>query len=845
MADSLSVAVISNPGLFIPENGNVSYLEKALWKLPSEFAARSPDAKLDAIMVIGNLVGTLLSKEEETELADARKKLDAEYARDKEGYLGQDVLDLTALVEELMHSSKAMAFNKEIETYGRLIGRKLKRNWQKMGVAHDRAKVRYGQMLIAAKKCEQKYDIPVFFAADTFMLENEIPEPHWLHWRDFTLADKRVKVWGNHEVKGIIPEYAIPRRQRGKALVDIAKFAADSAYLTVASKMEPELSARLTNAKGNIVVIGQQTEHDVPFLNNMVIRQPKGRVDFLTLDGKNGTRTQYRWDADEAKKKKLQFVRASEIAIEDLALAFPEQVRATEEMKKDVVAYRELREMAQAMARFAHLADKGVDTPAKILEHLKKLEDQVEPLRQYTANVAEFVERLAKDSGMADWYVDVKNDLAKQVTAGIFTEQQAGEQALTNVITALQTDFKQRRDMDAKRAEREAGIREQLEKDNKDLQKRVEDMTVQLTEFKGAIERMEGESKLYLQQMTDKDSVQSRLNITITSLEERLETENIAYMEGMKQKDAENAEKLRMQQIEYERQLLAKDRNHEEQKQARDAEIDKTLKELGAEHEDALDVERRRAERAEFSADQQFNEFTSKLLRKNEELRDVKERYVEELKAATDAYTRDKQTYETQLLQYSENPAALTEAKQQISDLERKLEKRKEDFAHEKADIERQRDTALLREKEIEHLMQDKFDKQDANYKTIVAQQQRELDHSHARIVEMERTLRLARDRREGEKNEALAQQQAQYETQLADLKLKFHKLAESHTALAQQAPNGHDMGDISWKLVQGVNYLYSGKIDEARRIIAEAVQGMPNNKEILRYLPKNVTTKK
>ncbi len=845
MADSLSVAVISNPGLFIPENGSVSYLEKALWKLPSEFAARSPDAKLDAIMLIGNIVGPLLSKEEDAELAEARKKLDAEYARDKDGYRGREVLDLTALVEELMHSSKAMAFNKEIEAYGRLVGRKLKKNWQKMGVAHDRAKVRYGQMLIAAKKCEQKYDIPVFFAADTFMLENEIPEPHWLHWRDFTLADKRVKVWGNHEVKGIIPEYAIPRRQRGKALVDIVKFAADSAYLTIASKMESELSARLATAKGNIVVIGQQTDSDVPFLNNLVIRQPKGRVDFLTLDGKNGTRTQYRWDADEAKKKKLQFVRASEIAIEDLALVFPEQVRATEEMKKDVVAYRELREMAQAMARFAHLADKGVDTPAKILEHLKKLEDQVEPLRQYTANVAEFVERLAKDSGMAGWYVDVKNDLAKQVTAGIFTEQQAGEQALTKVITALQADFTQRRDMDAKRAEREAGIREQLEKDNKDLQKRVEEMTIQLTEFKGAIERMEGESKLYLQQMTDKDSVQSKLNITITSLEERMETESIAYSQGLKQNNAENSELLRMQQLEYEKQLAAKDKKHDEQKHARDAEIDKTLKELGAEHEKALNLERGRAERVELTLDEQFYEFTRKLTEKNAELKDLKQRYVDELREASEVYLKDKLKYETQLLTYASDPEALTNALQKISALEQTLKRHKDEFAHDKADIERQRDTALLREKEVEHLLQDKFDKQDASYKTIIAQQQRELDGYHARIVEAERTLKLARNRHEGEKTEALAKQQTLYETQLADVKLKFHKLAESHTALAQQAPNGHDMGDISWKLVQGVNYLYSGKIDDARKLIAEAVKLMPNSQEIMRYLPKNVTTKK
>lgn len=478
MADSVNVAVVANPGLFVLADGNISYIEKALWKVPSqEMTVRKnsamPMTTLDAILLTGNIVGKIFSDEESRALNDARKKLGAEFQRNREGYIGHGVTDLAGLVEELMHSSKAMSFDKEIALFKKMIGHKRGQNWQKFGEARDRVKQRYGQLLIAAKKCEQKYSTPIFVAADTFIAEESLPESYWLHWRDFTLQGTRVKAWGNAGAADAIPEYAIGEKQRGRASVDPAAFAADLPPIVIAPKMTQELSARLHATKGRVVVIGQETNYDAP--GHVVVRQPAGCVEFLTINGTDGLRVQYRWDLSLAKPA---FSRASEVPFKDGAFLLPEGESSKTEVMQRLRDFQEILRMEQEMGKFAHLRAKGINTPKDVLEHVRTLEQQVEPLTQYTFRVAEFIERLAKDNGMQDWYLDKKKALAEAVTRGEKTEHAVELEMLDLLVVALRENFTRREELSAKAQKTNLATIDDLMKKNAALEQQNESLAV-------------------------------------------------------------------------------------------------------------------------------------------------------------------------------------------------------------------------------------------------------------------------------------------------------------------------------------------------------------------------------
>jgi hypothetical protein len=440
--DGLSIAVIANPGWFIPSGGDFSYIEKALWKVPSqEFSTRKghklPISTLDAVLVIGNLVGSALTPEEESALQAARKKLDEELQRDRAGYHAQRITDLAGLVEELTHSPRAGNFADEIAVFKKLVGAKRGSDWLRFGEAKDRAVQRYEQLVIAAKAFERKYvQIPVYFAADTFLFEQIVPEPYWLHWRDLSFKTKLIKAFGNSNVKGIIPEYAINPIQRGKTAIDLDAFTAQLGHVTVANRLPAKLHEELLAAKGHTVVIGQRTTMDAPYPGNLVIRQEPGYVDILTFAEPAGVRAQYRWDILGKK-----FARVNEATIQNLKVTPVSGKEHARQAQLDQLRHiREMMDMETFMDQFAAQREQGYDTPEKLRKHIEDLEGGRDSVQKYRMRFEPFIDDLMKASSMVDWYISEQKKLEAEVASGAKTQLEADLARFDLVLAAVKQD---------------------------------------------------------------------------------------------------------------------------------------------------------------------------------------------------------------------------------------------------------------------------------------------------------------------------------------------------------------------------------------------------------------------
>lgn len=442
--DGLSIAVIANPGWFIPSGGDFSYIEKALWKLPSqEFAVRKesklPITTLDAILVVGNLVGSLLKEEEDRALQTARKKLDEEFQRNRESYHAQNVTDLAGVVEELMHSPRAPNFNDEIAVFRKLIGVKRGRDWIQFGEAKDRAVQRYEQLMIAIKAFERKYaQIPAFFAADTFLFEQVVPEQYWLHWRDLSFKTKLIKAFGNSNVKGIIPEFVINPLQRGKANIDLDLFTSQLGHVTVSNRLPTKLHELLLQNKGHTVVVGQRTNLDTHYPGNLVIRQDAGYADVITFAEPTGIRAQYRWDI--ASKK---FTRVNEATIQNMVVTstnLKETERKRQVQLDQLRHIRELMDMEAYMDQFAKQREQGYDTPEKLRKHIEELEAGRDSVQKYRMRFEPFIDELMKEGGMIDWYIGEQKKLEAEIASGAKSQLEADLARFDLVLAAVKQD---------------------------------------------------------------------------------------------------------------------------------------------------------------------------------------------------------------------------------------------------------------------------------------------------------------------------------------------------------------------------------------------------------------------
>ncbi len=258
--ERLSFAVITDPA------GNIDFLRKAILELPHREVERTKKSKkqkvegLEAIFVIGRLVDPLFRPEEARAVGNARDWLQEELEHGKDVvYSLLNITDVPSLAHYLKHHAKFPRRYEQttlIPTIERLIGLKKGCAWVSFGEVKDRIVEQYRQMEEIAKESK----IPVYFAADTFFLEQVIPEKRWLHWKSLLLGapqQQLIKTVGMTGIDFAVPEYVVDAAMRGDTRFSLAGFEPFQGKITITYGMPIELLKQLKESKQKIVIVGK------------------------------------------------------------------------------------------------------------------------------------------------------------------------------------------------------------------------------------------------------------------------------------------------------------------------------------------------------------------------------------------------------------------------------------------------------------------------------------------------------------------------------------------------------------------------------------------------------------
>lgn len=217
--------------------------------------ASAPELKLHAIFVLGNVTGPLLSDADLTDLQAARLVLLREYETNRALYRRRGILTLWDLAGNL--SLEIGGFAPEIHKAARTIDRLLgARNRLGRVVTHGVALGKARQFYQSLTQTLGTAHVPAYVMADTCLLEEHVPERHWLHYGTFFLEGFSISSLGAVEITDAdaIPELAAGPKRKGQLvrLPDLWK-----SDIVLSYDVGPDLHDFLTNTRDRIVVLSR------------------------------------------------------------------------------------------------------------------------------------------------------------------------------------------------------------------------------------------------------------------------------------------------------------------------------------------------------------------------------------------------------------------------------------------------------------------------------------------------------------------------------------------------------------------------------------------------------------
>ncbi len=480
MADEqkLSIAVVTDP------RGDLNFLENALLALPRQVAksvARDANKaiaeghqpnpvkfdSLDAIVIMGNLLGPVLSDEEQKRLDGIRSYFESELARfvTNKDYEDEGISTVPEFVGWISGIGNyrtgprfARAGEQELaKKYREIIGFKNRgKTWgADFGKARDRITAQYENLKKLAEKCKSKTNVPVYVVADTMFFERTMPEELWGHWRELSHGGKLIKTFGSFglDVHKLIPEYAIGV-QRGSDVIRPEEFEPLGGHVLITYELpidpqEWNLHEQLQNKTGKIVIVGHRTKTgstrqgmpaevekpDEIYHGNLHFTCDAGRVSYLGLNGDDGLWLNHGWDA-----KGKQFYRAAGMTFNVRDMKAKAETRKHKTVVHTMVRERDAGQKLRSDAQFIEdtltliqkenpeLAEKirsgGFDKASTLATYILFIDKQRERSgaenEQLRMNFLPFLEELLKEVNKYDAYMLKKAEIYEKhgVTQG-------------------------------------------------------------------------------------------------------------------------------------------------------------------------------------------------------------------------------------------------------------------------------------------------------------------------------------------------------------------------------------------------------------------------------------------
>ena len=463
----LSFAVITDP------RGDTELLEKEILDLPKhEFKAGKKSLNkikidsLDAIFVVGDVVGPLLSEQESADLDRARRHFAFELERNRDRYAGLGVTDVAMLVDHLTHTSTFKRADEQqmyIPTFKRLVGYKGQNGtWTKFGEAKTTALERYRRITAIAESSK----VPVYVAADTIFFEQAVPEKYWLHWKELTLGNKLIKALGTKLVDPQIPEYVVDPTQRGDKRFKLEEFDPLQAHILVTYRLPDDVHKQLKEKKGKIVIVGPRAlssdatkgttelplaKPDAIYPGNLFFIDTRNLTSFYALQGDDGVRVRHAWDL-----RKNHFARTSESTFNIAAAKTETALRSRASQAEAASQLLDMIDVMIGTMRYLEnenpdlaqrMREAGYDKPKQIAIYMSWLEKQREGAFKERHDIAirftPFLEELVKLFDFTEWYTTEKNKVyeEKGVTQGGINTHDPDMEWYSRAIAKVKTEI--------------------------------------------------------------------------------------------------------------------------------------------------------------------------------------------------------------------------------------------------------------------------------------------------------------------------------------------------------------------------------------------------------------------
>lgn len=268
--------------------GNLDLLARAI------DLANAPDIRAQAVFVLGNFCGPLLTPPEFASVEGARRVLLQEMKSYEQHYADKGVSTVWQMVDEICGHPERYRRGPEVvaaTTIRSLMGRRdAKGGFLEVGSAGRRAQALYHQ----AEALFSKSKIPCYLMADTIFAEEAVPEERWLHFSWISVGGYSVRCLGASEIEDpdSIPDYFVGVR-RGRKAVKVEDYPIASADIILSYVLNPQLHDVLSTSQSKLAVMCGDGQFDTGYPRNVVSTQRPGSAYVYVLDNAKAVRRTY------------------------------------------------------------------------------------------------------------------------------------------------------------------------------------------------------------------------------------------------------------------------------------------------------------------------------------------------------------------------------------------------------------------------------------------------------------------------------------------------------------------------------------------------------------------------
>ena len=255
-----------------------------------ELASRR-DVHANAIFVLGNLVGPVITPEERPVYLEARRILEVELTSKRNQYAQEGVRDITSLGHVMTANPDNYRRGEEIQALrtirvyvglkdrsGRLIER---------GRAALRARKVYEQLEEAFKRSR----VPVYILGDTILSEEAIPAGRHLEFARLTVAGVPIRALPaeDSEDPDFLPELRLGARRDGRP-VNLDDYPLSEGRVVFTPTLNPMVHETVKTHPGQVVITCGDGTIDCTYPNSVMSSQERGQAYLYRIDGAGVTR---------------------------------------------------------------------------------------------------------------------------------------------------------------------------------------------------------------------------------------------------------------------------------------------------------------------------------------------------------------------------------------------------------------------------------------------------------------------------------------------------------------------------------------------------------------------------